>query len=141
MHQRKIIHRDLKPENVLIVPEEGDASSNYPNVKITDFGFAQFYQDESELNQAIGTPLYIAPEIIKKEPYNTKVDVWSIGVIAHILLSGAVPFYGKSRIDIYRAIVHTEPTFGRFKAQMSLAAVGFTMLMLEKNPAKRPTAA
>lgn len=140
MHQLNIVHRDIKPENILIVPEEA-TTSDFPNVKLTDFGFACFFQKEKGLTQVLGSPLYMAPEIVKEETYGLKVDVWSLGVIAHILLSGAPPFYGKSTLDIYQSIVADEPQFGRFKDNLTPEAIEFTRQMLEKDPARRPSAA
>jgi len=58
----------------------------------------------------------MAPEIVKSETYDKSVDIWAVGVIAHILLSGAPPFYGKTKPDISRAIVSDIPKFGRVKA-------------------------
>ena len=58
----------------------------------------------------------MAPEIIKQEVYDKSVDIWAVGVIAHILLSGSPPFYGKTKQDIQRAIVSDIPKFGRVKA-------------------------
>ena len=82
----------------------------------------------------------MAPEIVKEETYGLKVDVWSVGVIAHILLSGSPPFYGKSTLAIYQSIAYDEPKFGRFKDNLTPEAIEFTMLMLEKDPEKRATA-
>lgn len=92
MHKKQIIHRDIKPENILM--ESSDPSNL--NIKITDFGFAKFYDpSKGGLEDTLGSPLYMAPEIIKKVPYDEKVDVWSIGVIAYIILTGRPPFLGK----------------------------------------------
>jgi serine/threonine protein kinase len=73
---------------------------------MTDFGFASFYNPKEGLKQFLGTPIYMAPEIINDLPYNSKVDIWSIGVIAFIILSGRPPFFGKSREDIFHSITH-----------------------------------
>ena len=68
------------------------------NIKITDFGFAKFYDPrEGGLNDSLGSPMYMAPEIIKNLPYGTKVDIWSLGVVAYILFSGKPPFTGKTK--------------------------------------------
>lgn len=91
------MHRDIKPENVLISPDAGDGKVS---VKLTDFGFAAFCNPVKGLSQRLGSPMYMAPEIIKNEPYGCKVDVWSIGVIAHVLLSGSPPFFARTQKDI-----------------------------------------
>jgi len=70
------------------------------DVKITDFGFASYFDPKEGLNEVLGSPLYMAPEIIDGQSYNSKVDIWSIGVIAYILLSGRPPFKGKNKAEI-----------------------------------------
>lgn len=71
----------------------------------------------------MGSPLYMAPEIVREEPYDKSVDIWSVGVIAHILLSGCPPFYGKTKQDIYRSIVSDVPKFGKVRGSLSAEAV------------------
>ena len=114
MHQQNIAHRDIKPENILLAPEENDDPEKL-NLKLTDFGFAVYYRPESGLRQVLGSPLYMAPEIVRQSPYDKAVDIWAVGVIAHILLSGCPPFYGKTKPDISRSIVNDIPKFGRVK--------------------------
>ena len=90
----------MKPENILL--ESKDV--NNLTVKISDFGFSCFFDPEKGLDLVLGSPLYMAPEIIKisenkaaKGTYNEKVDIWSIGVITYMLLTGRNPFPGKSK--------------------------------------------
>ncbi len=64
----------------------------------------------------LGSPLYMAPEIVSQDNYNSKVDIWSVGVITHILLSGCPPFFGKSKSQIYSAIISGTPKFGRVRS-------------------------
>jgi calcium-dependent protein kinase len=78
MHLQSITHRDIKPENILLV---SDDINNF-DIKIADLGFAQQFDRERGLNLVLGTPLYMAPELIKHENYSEKVDVWSLGIIA-----------------------------------------------------------
>ena len=66
------------------------------NIKIADLGFAQHFDRETGLDLVLGTPLYMAPELIKHQKYNEKVDVWSLGIITYQLLSGKTPFDGKN---------------------------------------------
>jgi calcium-dependent protein kinase len=69
-------------------------------VKITDFGFAAYFDPKEGLKEVLGSPLYMAPEIIDGKFYDNKVDIWSFGVIAYILLSGRPPFNGKNKQEI-----------------------------------------
>jgi len=93
MHDRKIAHRDLKPENLLLSSKEPGA-----NVKLADFGFATKLTSDVELLQLVGTPPYFAPELSRlrdesvMEGYGRPVDIWAMGVILYILLSGIHPF-------------------------------------------------
>jgi calcium-dependent protein kinase len=84
---------------------------NNLNVKITDFGFACFFKPGQGLTEVLGSPLYMAPEIIREEPYDEKVDIWSVGTIAYILLSGRPPFAGKSKPEIFSSITRGELQF------------------------------
>lgn len=84
IHSQGLMHRDLKPENLLL--EEN--KKNYDQVKLIDFGTSKKYEAKDlPITQMVGTPYYIAPEVIKKS-YNEKCDLWSAGVIMFILLSG-----------------------------------------------------
>lgn len=98
MHKLKIVHRDIKPENVLLDSSDLDVIQ----CKITDFGFSKFMDPrEGGLTETLGSPLYMAPEIIKKLPYDEKVDIWSTGVIIYILLCGVPPFKGRTKEEIF----------------------------------------
>ena len=93
-HAKKIVHRDLKPENLLIV------KPNTYDIKVIDFGLSRSFESNQSMYARMGTPFYIAPEVLKKK-YNEKCDVWSCGVILYILLSGNPPFNGKNDQQIY----------------------------------------
>lgn len=101
-----------------MAPEEA-ADPTRLNLKLTDFGFACFYNPQIRLKQVLGSPLYMAPEIVNEQPYDKSVDVWSVGVIAHILLTGCPPFYGRTKEDIYRSITSDIPRFGKVKESLS----------------------
>lgn len=96
-HNKSIVHRDLKPENILI------DSSNNNNIKVIDFGTSQKMSQKYKMNQAFGTSYYIAPEVLVTD-YDEKCDVWSIGVIMYILLSGKPPFDGDSDKEICKKV-------------------------------------
>lgn len=89
IHKHKIIHRDLKPENLLYANKKEDSA-----LKIADFGLSKMlYGEQCNTATVCGTPGYCAPEVLKGNPYDTKVDMWAVGVIAYILLCGFEPFY------------------------------------------------
>ena len=79
----------------------------------------------------------MAPEIVREENYDKSVDIWSVGCIAHILLSGCPPFYGQSKQAIYRSIVNDVPKFGKVKQSLSEQAIDFVMKCLNKAPSER----
>mmetsp|Transcript_4957 Transcript_4957/g.3567 ORF Transcript_4957/g.3567 Transcript_4957/m.3567 type:complete len:215 (+) Transcript_4957:348-992(+) len=142
MHSNNIIHRDIKPENILM---ESEDLGNY-RIKVTDFGFACFCTpgdgEESKQQEQLGSPLYMAPEVVKEEKYDGKVDVWAVGVLAFILLSGGPPFRGRTRYEIFRSIKNQDLAFDKpIWKRVSEEAKEFITEALNKDPSKRPTAA
>ena len=105
-HKRNIVHRDLKPENILI----DSVKDNKIIIKVIDFGTADNFTPKGKLRSTMGTPYYIAPEVLSGS-YNEKCDVWSCGVILYIMLSGTPPFNGSTDEDIMRAVKKTKFTF------------------------------
>lgn len=91
LHTYGIVHRDIKPENIILK----DTSEN-ADVKIGDFGLAKIIGPTETCTETYGTLAYIAPEVLMGKPYTKAVDIWSLGVIAHLLLVGFLPFDHKS---------------------------------------------
>lgn len=102
LHMLGITHRDLKPENLLYYHPGADSK-----IMITDFGLASTRKkgDECLMKTTCGTPEYIAPEILVRKPYTNAVDMWALGVISYILLSGTMPFEDENRMRLYRQIL------------------------------------
>lgn len=107
-HNKKIMHRDLKPENILI----DSFSSTNIYIKLIDFGAAEHFFTKGVYKPTMGTPYYIAPEVLMNN-YNELCDVWSCGVILYIMLSGKPPFNGESSDDIMRSVKKAHFTFER----------------------------
>ncbi|KAK6307446.1 hypothetical protein J4Q44_G00225940 [Coregonus suidteri] len=87
LHFKNIVHCDLKPENVLLASSEA-----FPQVKLCDFGFARIIGEKSFRRSVVGTPAYLAPEVLRNKGYNRSLDMWSVGVIIYVSLSGTFPF-------------------------------------------------
>ncbi|XP_052792506.1 calcium/calmodulin-dependent protein kinase type IV-like isoform X2 [Mya arenaria] len=100
LHKNDIMHRDLKPENLLY-----ENLSEKAKLKIADFGLSKIIGAQVTTNTVCGTPGYCAPEVVKGKCYDTKVDMWSIGVIAYILLCGYEPFYDDEETIMYKKIL------------------------------------
>ena len=134
-HSRGITHRDLKPENILFESDEPDAE-----IKIIDFGLSRKYAKDEKMHSILGTPYYVAPEVLKGN-YNEKCDIWSIGAMTYLLLCGQYPFNGSSDKEIFDNILNSNVKFNSSKwNKISNNAKSFVKLCLEKNPDKRPSA-
>lgn len=139
LHMHDIVHRDIKPENVLCV------SKQWPlQVKLADFGLADFSVD-GEINEQqqsmIGTPGYVAPEVVKREKYGPPVDMWAVGVLLYIMLSGKMPFYGRDDNACLRMIASGKYVMpDREWSKISADAISLVKGLLQLNPDKRLTA-
>jgi len=138
MHKQNIVHRDIKPENILM---ESKDETNL-TLKITDFGFAKCYDPkEGGLTETLGSPLYMAPEIIKKQKYDAAVDIWAVGVLTYIMLCGKPPFKGKSKEEIFVQITSKNIAFtSDIWKKTSKEAQKFVRKMLIRAPGQRATA-
>uniref|UniRef100_A0A8C1SUN0 Si:dkey-240h12.4 n=1 Tax=Cyprinus carpio TaxID=7962 RepID=A0A8C1SUN0_CYPCA len=137
MHQKNIAHFDLKPENIMLL----DKHAPNPDIKIIDFGMAHRFSQGEEYKSLGGTPQYIAPEIINYEPLSTAADMWSIGVITYILLSGLSPFQGETDEETLRNIVAMNYEFEpHYFSQTTNMAKDFIQKLLVKEQSERMTA-
>uniref|UniRef100_A0A8C1IMD5 non-specific serine/threonine protein kinase n=1 Tax=Cyprinus carpio TaxID=7962 RepID=A0A8C1IMD5_CYPCA len=101
LQAKGIIHRDLKPQNILLSHPAGRKShSNNTCIKIADFGFARYLQNNMMAATLCGSPMYMAPEVIMSQSYDAKADLWSIGTIVFQCLTGKAPFQASSPQDL-----------------------------------------
>ncbi|XP_024280600.1 calcium/calmodulin-dependent protein kinase type II delta chain isoform X11 [Oncorhynchus tshawytscha] len=137
MHQHDIVHRDLKPENLLLASKLKGAA-----VKLADFGLAIDVQgDEQAWFGFAGTPGYLSPEVLRKDPYGKPVDIWACGVVLYILLVGYPPFWDEDQHKLYQQIKAGAYDFPSPEWDtVTPEAKNLINQMLTINPAKRITA-
>ncbi|XP_051945682.1 calcium/calmodulin-dependent protein kinase type II subunit gamma isoform X15 [Xyrauchen texanus] len=137
IHQHDIVHRDLKPENLLLASKMKGAA-----VKLADFGLAIEVQgDQQSWFGFAGTPGYLSPEVLRKDPYGKPVDIWACGVILYILLVGYPPFWDEDQHKLYQQIKAGAYDFPSPEWDtVTPEAKNLINQMLTINPAKRITA-
>lgn len=91
MHTNKLVHRDLKTENVVYAPSKNGDDFDNLELKLIDFGFANA-NNKNDLTDFVGTPYYVAPEVINREKYGSGCDIWSLGILAYHLICGVYPY-------------------------------------------------
>lgn len=131
MHENGLIHRDIKPENILI-KNSGDISC----IKLADFGTSDLIKNKL-ISKVTGTEKYMAPEILLKQKYDNKVDLWSLGILLYVLLTSSLPFktYEEALTVPWYQGMNCEMLKG-----MSNECEHFIGKLLERNPFKRYTA-
>ncbi|CAI5512368.1 unnamed protein product [Closterium sp. Naga37s-1] len=168
-HSRGVLHRDLKPENVLLARYPASAASVFPAIppatpratpaaspaasavaaagagqrvvaKLADFGLAIPLKQGERARGVAGSPFYIAPEVLRGD-YSLEADVWSLGVILYILLSGAPPFWGPTDRDVFMKVLQGAVDMGGEEWRgVSEEAKGLVRCLLQRDPRKRPAA-
>lgn len=136
LHSRNIAHLDLKPQNMLLSTDNPDT-----DIKLCDFGISRVIQNGVEVREILGTPDYVAPEILNYEPISLFTDMWSVGVLAYVLLSGYSPFAGENKQETYCNISQCILTFpDELFEDVSECAKHFIRSTLRTDPSLRLTA-
>lgn len=133
-HELGVMHRDLKPENFLLTSKGADGE-----LKLTDFGLGVFFKPGERFRDLVGSPYYVAPEVLRKN-YSHEADMWSLGVILYILLSGLPPFWGDTEEQIFKMVLRGHIDFKTDPwPTISDAAKDCVRRLLEQDPSKRAT--
>ncbi|XP_039877440.1 triple functional domain protein isoform X12 [Simochromis diagramma] len=137
LHNCRIAHLDIKPENLLV----SHTASGQPVVKLTDFGDAVQLNSAHYVHPLLGSPEFASPELVLGEPVSLTSDLWSLGVVTYVLLSGASPFLDESAEETCLNICRLDFSFPRDYFQgVSQAARDFVCLLLKTDPGRRPPA-
>ncbi|GAA5900812.1 serine/threonine-protein kinase [Sporobolomyces salmoneus] len=135
LHGHNIVHRDLKPENLLYARDGADT------VMLADFGIAKRLAPGEKLTVPAGSPGYAAPEILLQKEHDLPCDIWSVGIIAYLLLCGYLPFKAQETNDLIRQCTRAAVRFEtEYWEKISDDAKAFCMALIQPDPAKRPTA-
>ncbi|KAL6114853.1 dapk1 [Pungitius sinensis] len=136
LHTKQIAHFDLKPENIMLL----NRSVPHPRIKLIDFGLAHKIDFGNDFKNIFGTPEFVAPEVVNYEPLGLEADMWSVGVITYILLSGASPFLGDNKQETLANVSAVDYAFDEeFFSSTSALAKDFIARLLVKDPKKRMT--
>jgi len=137
LHGQNIVHRDLKPENIVYYNK-----GNEEIIKIAGFEISTIQNEESKLFTSIGTPCYIAPEVILCDGYDKEVDMWGVGIVAYMLIAGFPPFYvdDDNEAKLIETVVSLGYTFeDQVWDETSESAKDFIKKLLVKEPSERLT--
>ncbi|XP_054619203.1 triple functional domain protein isoform X7 [Dunckerocampus dactyliophorus] len=135
LHNSRIVHLDIKPENLLVA----HSSIGQPSVKLADLGDAVQLNSTPYVHPLLGSPEFASPELVLGDPVSLTSDVWSAGVVAYVLLSGASPFLDESAEETCLNICRQDFSFPRdYFHGVSQAARDFVCLLLRTDPARRP---
>ena len=136
MHSFGVAHRDLKPENVLMTSDDDEG-----DIRILDFGLSKILGPYEKCDEPYGTLTYCAPEIIIDEPYSKAVDLWSLGIMTYLMVSGKLPFNSEDENEIARQVVYDEPDYTKNPVWKTITpeCKDFIKRLLEKDQNKRMT--
>ncbi|XP_073687139.1 serine/threonine-protein kinase 17A [Garra rufa] len=136
LHRNNVVHLDLKPQNILLTSE-----SPLGDIKVVDFGLSRLVSSSQEIREIMGTPEYVAPEILNYEPISTATDMWSIGVLAYVMLTGISPFLGDDKQETFLNISQINVSYSEEELEhLDRAAIHFIKSLLIKEPESRATA-
>ncbi|CAD8178540.1 unnamed protein product [Paramecium octaurelia] len=128
LHKMQVVYRDLKPENILM--------DEYGYIKMTDYGLAKFLKPGDFTYSFVGTPEYLAPEIIRQNGHSLGVDWWSFGILIYEMLVGRPPFFSQNQSQLFKSIVESDVVFPS-QLTISNSVKDLITKLLTKNPFER----
>jgi len=132
LHGMGICHRDLKLENIMFTSDKS------LDIKLIDFGFSSFFKGKNQMYIILGSPLYMSPELVNQSNYDQGVDIWALGVMTYLLLSGKYLFAAPSCDEIHQNTLEKKISFDEPEFEnITGLAKDFMMLCLERDPEKR----
>jgi len=136
LHKFGIVHRDLKPDNIMLAE---DVKGDDVSIKLMDFGLSKILGNKEKTNEGYGTLAFVAPEIIIRQPYNNSVDIWSLGIITHYMLTGTLPFMAENNDvdEMALLICQKELVFSTKFKEKSPDVMDFIKICLIKQVEKR----
>ncbi|KAL6648388.1 hypothetical protein ACP70R_012612 [Stipagrostis hirtigluma subsp. patula] len=134
LRDNNVVHRDLKPQNILLVENNENSL-----LKIADFGFAKFLEPSSLAETLCGSPLYMAPEVMRAQKYDAKADLWSVGVILYQLVTGYPPFNGDNQIQLLQNILKSREIRFPSDCELSHDCIDLCRKLLRQNSVERLT--
>uniref|UniRef100_A0A3B3R4J7 non-specific serine/threonine protein kinase n=1 Tax=Paramormyrops kingsleyae TaxID=1676925 RepID=A0A3B3R4J7_9TELE len=136
LHRNNVVHLDLKPQNILLT-----SSQPLGDIRIVDFGLSRCMDNKEEVREIIGTPEYVAPEVLNYEALSPSTDMWSIGVLTYVMLTGSSPFLGDNKQETFLNISQGNADYSQdvFEGVSSLA-IDFIKTLLVQDPRERPSA-
>uniref|UniRef100_A0AAZ3RZF6 non-specific serine/threonine protein kinase n=1 Tax=Oncorhynchus tshawytscha TaxID=74940 RepID=A0AAZ3RZF6_ONCTS len=133
LHSQGVIHRDIKSDSILLTLDG--------RIKLSDFGFcAQISKDIPKRKSLVGTPYWMAPEVISKSPYSTEVDVWSLGIMVVEMVDGEPPYFSETPVAAMRRLRDEPAPTVRNTTQVSPVLKDFLNRMLTRDPVERASA-
>jgi len=136
-HLQNYAHRDIKPENIMYLNRKFDSP-----IKLIDFGFATKFQAKKQFTELMGSPIYMAPEVVIGKGYGEKCDIWSLGIIIYFILSGKFPYKMRNMAELIKQVSEAKFTIENFKDFRNLSEKGklFILKMLTYDDNLRPSA-
>lgn len=135
-HSKGIMHRDIKPKNIIF-----ESSMETAEIKLIDFGVANLglVEGNSRRNSIVGTPYFMAPEIFHGQ-YTNKIDIYGLGVLMYVLLTGKTPFKGKTKEEIFNKVIQDDIPYPKGAYEIMPEGISFIFRLMSKDPAERPSA-